>query len=317
MSTALAAAIAEHIDHLRVLRRSPATTLAATRQDLDRFLEFAAERGLDDPARVDVHAVRAFVARRSRLGLSPVSVRRELSTLRSFFRARCRRHGLPANPAADVRAPKAARRLPSAFGAEPLNAALDQPVAAGDPRALCDRALAELLYSCGLRLGELQPLRLEQFDAGLTELRVTGKGGKTRVLPVGSAAQAALRDWLAVRPATADGALFPGRGGAPMSRAAIGQRLKAWARRSGLDGRVHPHRFRHAFATHLLEGSGDLRAVQELLGHANLATTQIYTHLDFDRLARVYDQAHPRAGRAVEKITDVAEQQPGDAKISQ
>ena len=317
MSTALAAAVAEHLDHLRVVRRAPAATLAATRQDLDRFLEFAAERGLDDPARVDVHAVRAFVARRSRLGLSPVSVRRELSTLRSFFRARCRRHGMAANPAADVRAPKAARRLPSAFAAEPLNEALNQSATQTDARALCDRALAELLYSCGLRLGELQPLRLEQFDAGFTELRVTGKGGRTRVLPVGSAARAALQDWLAVRPATASGAVFPGRGGEPMSRTAIGQRLKAWARRSGLDGRVHPHRFRHAFATHLLESSGDLRAVQELLGHANLATTQIYTHLDFERLARVYDQAHPRAGHAGASAKDVAEQHAGDAKISQ
>lgn len=313
MTTVLAAAVAEHLDHLRVVRRAPATTLAGTRQDLDRFLEFAAERGVDDPARVDVHAVRAFVARRSRLGLSPVSVRRELSTLRSFFRARCLRHGLPANPAAEVRAPKAPRRLPSAFGAEPLNAALDHPIDDDRPRTLRDRALAELLYSCGLRLGELQPLHWEQFDAGLTELRVTGKGGKTRVLPVGRAAREALLDWRQAGPA-GSGAVFPGRRGAPMSRAAIGRGLKDWARRSGLDGRVHPHRFRHAFATHLLESSGDLRAVQELLGHANLATTQVYTHLDFDRLARVYDQAHPRAGRGMSG-PDVAEQQAGDAKI--
>ncbi|MDP3859694.1 MAG: tyrosine recombinase XerC [Stagnimonas sp.] len=311
--SALEAAVAEHLDYLRVVRRAPRATLAGSRQDLQRFLEFATERGLADPAKVDVHAVRAYVARRSRLGLAPVSVRRELSSLRGFFRALCRNGLLPANPAADVRAPKAPRRLPSAFEAEPLNAALDQ---VPDGELECrDRAMAELLYSCGLRLGELQPLRLDQFDAGLTELRVTGKGGKTRVLPVGRQAREALQAWLALRrsPAGAGAALFPGRGGEPLSRTAIAGRLKAWGRRSGLDGRVHPHRFRHAFATHLLENSGELRAVQELLGHANLATTQVYTHLDFERLARVYDSAHPRARQ--KSVPDVAEQQAGDDKI--
>lgn len=311
--TALEAAVAEHLEYLQVVRRAPRATLAGSRQDLQRFLEFAGERGLESPAQVDVHAVRAFVARRSRLGLSPASVRRELSTLRSFFRALCRRQGLPANPAAEVRAPKALRRLPSAFEAEPLNAALDRlPGSALDCR---DRAIAELLYSCGLRLGELQPLRWSQFDAGLTELRVTGKGGKTRVLPVGAPARAALEAWQGLQESAPgrDTPVFPGRDGEPLSRTAIAGRLKGWARRVGLEGRVHPHRFRHAFATHLLESSGELRAVQELLGHANLATTQIYTHLDFERLARVYDGAHPRARDPA--AGDVAEQQGGDDKI--
>jgi len=313
-ATALEAAAAEYLDYLHVVRRAPPTTLAGSRQDLQRFLEFAAERGLQDPAKVDVHAVRAYVARRSRQGLAPVSVRRELSSLRSFFRGLCRNGVLQANPAADVRAPKAPRRLPSAFEAEPLNLALDQPA---DGTLECrDRAMAELLYSCGLRLGELQPLQWSQFDAGFSELRVTGKGGKTRVLPVGRQAREALQAWLALRPIPSPGggdAVFPGRDGAPLSRSAIAGRLKAWARRVGLEGRVHPHRFRHAFATHLLEGSGELRAVQELLGHANLATTQIYTHLDFERLARVYDGAHPRA--RTKTAPDVAEQHPGDDKI--
>lgn len=312
--TALAAAVAAHLEYLQVVRRAPRSSLAGSRQDLQRFLEFAVERGLDNPAKIDVHAVRAYVARRSRLGLAPVSVRRELSSLRSFFRALCRNGVLQANPAAEVRAPKAQRRLPSAFEAEPLNNALNQlPDGALECR---DRAMAELLYSCGLRLGELQPLQMQQFDAGLGELRVTGKGGKTRVLPVGRQAREALQAWLAVRAPPPPGlgdAVFPGRAGEPLSRSAIAGRLKLWARRAGLEGRVHPHRFRHAFATHLLEASGELRAVQELLGHANLATTQIYTHLDFERLARVYDGAHPRARTKIEP--DVAEQHPGDDKI--
>ncbi|ROH93038.1 tyrosine recombinase XerC [Stagnimonas aquatica] len=295
LATELATSVNAYLEYLQVVRRTPASSLAGRRQDLQRFLEFARERGLERVEQIDVHSVRAYVARRSRLGLAPVSVRRELSSLRSFLQAQCRNGLLLANPAAEVRSPKVARRLPSAFEAEPLNVALDQePDGALEAR---DRAMAELLYSCGLRLGELQPLQLGQFDAGLSELRVTGKGGKTRVLPVGAQARAALAAWLALRPGGqgAGAALFPGRDGEPLSRSAIAGRLKLWARRAGLAGRVHPHRFRHAFASHLLEGSGDLRAVQELLGHANLATTQIYTHLDFDRLARVYDQAHPRA----------------------
>lgn len=294
-ATELATDIAAYLEYLQVVRRAPASSLAGRRQDLQRFLEFADERGLARVEQIDVHALRAYVARRSRLGLAPVSVRRELSSLRSFLQAQCRTGRLLANPAAEVRSPKVARRLPSAFEAEPLNAALDQE-SEGALEAR-DRAMAELLYSCGLRLGELQPLQLGQFDAGLSEVRVTGKGGKTRVLPVGAQARSALAAWLAVRPGGQGGgqALFPGRDGEPLSRSAIAGRLKLWAQRAGLAGRVHPHRFRHAFATHLLEGSGDLRAVQELLGHANLATTQIYTHLDFERLAKVYDQAHPRA----------------------
>lgn len=304
--------MAAHLENLRVLRRAPANSLAASRQDLERFAEFARERGLQRVTSVDVHAVRAYVAGRSRQGLAPLSLRRELSSLRSFLRGQCRLGVLAANPAQDVRAPKAARRLPSAFEAEPLNAALDQPDQ--DPLASRDRAMAELLYSCGLRLSELQTLQLDQLNAAFDELRVTGKGSKTRVLPVGAQARAALAAWLSQRPALTgvEQPLFPGRDGRPLSRSAIAGRLKAWARRSGLEGRVHPHRFRHAFATHLLEGSGDLRAVQELLGHANLATTQIYTHLDFERLSRVYDQAHPRARK---KSPDVAGQQDGDDKI--
>jgi integrase/recombinase XerC len=291
----LGAAIAAYLDHLRVSRRASPATLAGVGGDLQRFLETALAQRRDTVAAIDVHCVRAHLARRRRLGLSAVTLRRELSSIRGFFREQCRLGVIAANPASDVQGPKVRRALPGTFERDALQHALDQPAPQGTTFQR-DHALAELFYSCGLRLGELQPLRWAQFDAGMTEVRVLGKGSKARVVPVGSAARQALASWHAVLggPA-AQMPVFPGRAGAPLSRPAIAVALRRWARQTGLAGRVHPHRFRHAFATHLLEASSDLRAVQELLGHANLATTQIYTHLDFDRLAKVYDAAHPRA----------------------
>ena len=300
----LAQAIAAHLERLRVEKRAPVATLTATRGDLARFSEFAASRSLGTPEQVDVHHLRAYVAQRSRAKKQAVTVRRELSTLRSFFKALNQRGLLAHNPALQLRAPKVHRKLPSTFEKDPLNAALDQPL--GEARhALRDAAMAELLYGCGLRLSELHGLTLGQLGEG--ELRVLGKGSKVRLLPVGRKAQAALQAWLAERAgregmaATANAPVFPGRGNQPLSKTAIANGLRQWALRSGLSGRVHPHRFRHAFATHLLEESGDLRAVQELLGHANLATTQIYTHLDFEKLLQVYDAAHPRATKESSK----------------
>lgn len=291
-TTPLAAAVADYADWLRVARRASPHTVAATQRDLLRFVETASERGITSPEKTDVHLVRAFVARRRRLGMAASSVQRELSSVRSFFRHLCRHGKASVNPAADVRAPKSTRKLPGTFEKDALVGALDHVGSqASHPR---DHAIAELFYSCGLRLAELQTLRLDHFDAELTEVRVTGKGSKTRIVPVGSKAREALQGWLATTQSRA-GPLFTGRRGAALSRSAIALGLKRWAAAAGLVGRVHPHRFRHAFATHLLEESADLRAVQELLGHANLATTQIYTHLDFERLATVYDAAHPRA----------------------
>lgn len=293
-ATPLAAASSDYVEWLRVAKRASPHTVEATRRDLARFTETAAERGVTAPEKVDVHLVRAFVARRRRLGLSGKSVQRELSSLRSLFRHLCRTGRMRVNPVADVRAPKSARKLPGTFEKDALGSALDmQEGQTAHPR---DHAIAELLYSSGLRLAELQTLTPGQFDAGFTEVRVTGKGSKTRIVPVGSKAREALQAWLAQAPPPLPSSpLFAGRGGAALSRSAIAQGLKRWAAAAGLAGRVHPHRFRHAFASHLLEESSDLRAVQELLGHANLSTTQIYTHLDFDRLAKVYDAAHPRA----------------------
>ena len=293
-ATPLAAAAADYAEWLRVTKRASPHTVSATQRDLARFVETAAERGVVAADQVDVHLVRRFVARRRKLGLSASSVQRELSSVRSLFRHLCRLGQARINPAADVRAPKSSRKLPGTFEKDALGSALNSNAAqALHPR---DHAIAELLYSCGLRLAELQTLTLGQFDAGLTEVRVTGKGNKTRIVPVGSKARDALQAWLASRAlAPPQQPLFIGQRGAALSRSAIAQGLKRWATAAGLVGRVHPHRFRHAFATHLLEESADLRAVQELLGHANLTTTQIYTHLDFERLAKVYDAAHPRA----------------------
>lgn len=292
-ATSLAAAAADYAEWLKVARRASPHTVEATQRDLLRFAETASERGVTTPEKVDVHLVRAFVARRRKLGMAATSVQRELSSVRSFFRHLCRHGKASVNPAADVRAPKSVRKLPGTFEKDTLASALDHNDAqATHPR---DHAIAELFYSCGLRLAELQTLTVGQFDAGLTEVRVTGKGSKTRIVPVGSKARQALQAWLAANPSVMTGPVFRGRRSAALSRSAIALGLKRWAVSAGLAGRVHPHRFRHAFATHLLEESADLRAVQELLGHANLSTTQIYTHLDFERLATVYDAAHPRA----------------------
>ena len=306
-----------------VEQRAPANTLTAVQRDLQRLLEIAAEYHVHTVQAIDVHLLRRFVARRRKLGIAARSVQRELSSVRAFLRALCRSGELAANPAEQLRAPKGPRKLPSAFDREPLLAALDQSTPALPPRADVhlhrrDVALAELFYSSGLRLAEVQTLTLGQFDSAFGEVRVTGKGGKTRIAPVGEPARDALQQWLALRPhyardsAGADAPVFVGRDGRAMSRGAIQQRIKTWAQRSGLAGRVHPHRFRHAFATHLLEESGDLRAVQELLGHANLATTQIYTHLDFDRLSRVYDAAHPLAQNRREKENVAKQHDDGD-----
>jgi len=313
-ATPLAAAVAEYVEWLRVGKRASVHTVEATQRDLARFIEIAAERGLSAPESVDVHLVRAFVARRRRLGLSAASVQRELSSLRSLFRHLCRRGVVSVNPAADVRAPKSTRKLPGTFEKDALGSALDAREA--QMAHARDHAVAELLYSCGLRLAELQTLTWQQFDAGFTEVRVTGKGSKTRIVPVGSKAREALVQWQAHQPGQGAQPVFLGRRGAALSRTAIAEGLKRWAAAAGLVGRVHPHRFRHAFATHLLEESSDLRAVQELLGHANLATTQIYTHLDFDRLARVYDAAHPRAENAPPDSENVAGQHNSGAKIA-
>ena len=287
--------IEEFLSHLQVERRMSANTLDAYRRDLDALQAWAGTQGATDPARLDATQLRAFIAAEHRRGLSPKSLQRRLSACRSFF-AWLLKHGrVAANPAAGIRAPKAPRKLPQVLDADEAVKLVEVPTDA--PLGLRDRALLELFYSSGLRLSELCGLRWNALDLAGGFVQVTGKGNKQRIVPVGSHARAALQAWHDEQHAPADACVFPGRGGAPISQRAVQMRIKQLAQRQGLFKHVHPHMLRHSFASHILESSGDLRGVQELLGHADISTTQIYTHLDFQHLARVYDAAHPRAKR--------------------
>jgi integrase/recombinase XerC len=288
---------------LRNERRLSRHTSAAYRRDLAAFVAWCAKAGLTGWSELDEQHLRNFAAASHRSGLAPRSIQRRLSALRTFFGFLIREGALKRSPAVEVRAPKGAKRLPQALDVDRMARLLDAPVAARPALAgldARDRAILELFYSSGLRLAELVGLDLPDLDLADRTVRVLGKGGKTRIVPVGSQAGAALAAWLKERPALAaagERAVFVGRNGGRLGVRAVQLRVDAWARRHGLDVRVHPHLFRHSFATHLLESSHDLRGVQELLGHANIATTQVYTHLDFQHLARIYDEAHPRARR--------------------
>jgi integrase/recombinase XerC len=239
-----------------------------------------------------------FAARAHAGGLSPRSVQRRLSAVRGFFNYLLRERVVTSNPALDVRAPKAAKRLPGTLDVDQINQLLDIPCE--DVLAVRDRAIMELFYSSGLRLDELVSLDHGQLDLADRTVRVLGKGRKQRIVPVGRKAEEALRAWLKERGSLASSgetAVFVGRNGSRLGHRAVQLRIAYWARRKGLPAHVYPHLFRHSFATHLLESSKDLRGVQELLGHADISTTQIYTHLDFAHLARTYDASHPRAKR--------------------
>ncbi len=238
-------------------------------------------------------SVRAHVAAAHRGGLSGKSIARRLSAIRSFYRFLIREGRAHFNPADGVRAPKSPRKLPYVLDADEMNAFLDLPEDA--PLSLRDKAMFELFYSSALRLSELCALRWEAYDAQDALLRVLGKGARTRVVPVGSKAAEALAAWRAERGGDANDPIFPGRAGNTIGPRSVQARLKYWAQRQGVWKRMHPHLLRHSCASHLLESSGDLRGVQEMLGHSDIATTQIYTHLDYQHLARVYDNAHPRA----------------------
>ncbi|MEY4760728.1 MAG: hypothetical protein RLZZ200_584, partial [Pseudomonadota bacterium] len=254
--------------------------------------------GLGDWAEVDGQHIRRFAARSHAGGLSPRSVQRRLSAVRSFYRFLIREGLVKHNPGIDVRAPKSAKRLPRTLDADQMGRLLDQKP--DEPLGVRDLAIMELLYSSGLRLAELVSLDLSSLDLADHTVRVIGKGNKTRIVPVGSKARDALEGWLAERAGLASPdtqALFVGRNGRRLGARAVQLRVASVSRQQGLQVGVHPHLFRHSFATHLLESSHDLRGVQELLGHSDISTTQVYTHLDFQHLARIYDDAHPRARR--------------------
>lgn len=294
----LAAAIDPFLDYLRYERATSPATADAYRRDLAGFVRFATGEGLTAWTDIDPETVRRFVGSEHRRGLSGRSLGRCLAALRALYRWLLREGVVESDPAAGLRAPGSGRPLPHVLQVEEVERLLAVP---GDSTlARRDRALLELFYSAGLRLAELATLDIDGIDLDDGLARVAGKGRRTRFAPIGGPARAALRDWLAARPRWADAnehALFVSARGGRLSRRAIQARVAHWARRLGLPHHVHPHMLRHSFATHLLESGGDLRAVQELLGHASISTTQVYTHLEFSRLAEVYEQAHPRARR--------------------
>lgn len=286
------------LDHLALERRLSAHTVAGYRRDIACLAEFCDREGISGWSGLQTHHLRRFAAASHGAGLDPRSIQRRLSGARSFFKYLIREGELTHNPAVGVSAPRAARRLPTTLDPDQMASLL--AIQGDDPPSVRDRAMLELLYSSGLRLAELVGLDLGDMSLDDGVVRVTGKGRKTRLVPVGRAAREAIREWLRTRTrlvAHDEVAMFIGARGRRISPRAVQRRVSYWAQRSGLGQRVHPHLFRHSFATHVLESSGDLRAVQEMLGHANISTTQIYTHLNFQHLAQSYDKAHPRARR--------------------
>jgi integrase/recombinase XerC len=288
--------------HLRDERRLSPQTCLHYRRDLQQLDAYRRAHGLADWRALDAQHVRAFAAARHRAGLSGRSIQRLLSAVRSFYRYLVREGEAGHDPAAEVRAPKSPRRLPQVLDVDQTAALL--AVDGDDALLTRDRAVFELIYSSGLRLAETVRLDLTDIDFAEGLVRVTGKGSKTRIVPVGRQAREAVQAWLRLRPGFAGAeqrALFVSRRGSRLSPRAIQARLMRLTVLQGLGRPVHPHMLRHSFASHLLESSGDLRAVQELLGHADIGTTQIYAHLDFQHLAKVYDTAHPRARRKTGK----------------
>ena len=295
------------LNHLRDERRLSAHTISAYRRDLEKFTDFLTRREITTLRQLVIAQARMFPAQLNQSGLSSRSIQRALSAVRTLYRYLLRESKVAINPFLTARdvghrqaviAPRAERRLPPTLSIEEI-----AQLVTIDPRTDLDRrdrAILELFYSSGLRLAELSGLDLGDLDLGDAMVRVMGKGAKTRIVPIGGYAREAVLAWLNVRPACAresEQALFVNRNGTRLGARAIQQRVAVWAQRQGLGRRVHPHMLRHSFASHLLESSSDLRAVQELLGHADISTTQVYTHLDFQHLAQVYDNAHPRARR--------------------
>lgn len=281
---------------LRNQRRLSPHTLKGYQHNLNNLIGYCVRENISDWTEIDDHHIRSYISLRHRKGLSGRSLQRELSSFRTFFNFLLSESVISSQPAKNVRAPKAPRKLPVILDTDQALRLME--VDTKDPLAVRDKAMLELFYSSGLRLSELVGLNLEDVDLKDGLVLVLGKGNKTRMLPVGQHAIKAIQAWLQIRGqlcAPDQLALFVARHGRRLSPRSIQKRVRQWANVQGIDMTVHPHMLRHSFASHILESSGDLRAVQELLGHASIATTQIYTHLDFQHLTKVYDQAHPRA----------------------
>jgi integrase/recombinase XerC len=287
----------DFLHYLAQEKRMSAHTISNYQRDLKQLLIFLQTNELKSWSSIRSSHIRQFIVKRHQQGLAGRSIQRALSAIRSFYRFLIREGLAENNPAQAVQAPKSEKRLPSTLDVDQMNALLDGTQAVGFI-ACRDRAIMELFYSSGLRLAELVSLNVRDVDISDHLVYVTGKGDKSRVIPVGALAIKALNLWLVERDKLTffeQTALFISRQGRRLGVRSVQKRLEHWGKKQGISDKVHPHRLRHAFASHMLEASGDLRAVQELLGHADISTTQIYTHVDFQHLANVYDAAHPRA----------------------
>lgn len=288
--------VARITQFLGTLQHLSEHTKKSYQRDLTVLLEFANAHDVSQWSELDGRKIRSFVAWRHRQGIGGRTLQRNLSATRAFYRYLLGEGVVENNPTVGVRAPKSPKKLPKLLDVD--QAAQLVEIDDKDPLAIRDKAIWELMYSSGLRLSELVMLNIDSLDLADAMVTVTGKGNKQRVIPVGRRARDAIKQWLACRPVMVDDgevAVFVSQRGTRISCRSIQQRLKQWAIKQGLTNHVNPHMLRHSFASHLLESSGDLRAVQELLGHADISTTQVYTHLDFQHLANVYDDAHPRA----------------------
>lgn len=284
-------------DHLKTEKRLSPHTVSNYSRDLDQFYQYCELQDVKHWRECHVFFMRTFIATKYRKGLSGRSIQRHLASIRSFFNFLVREAVIKNNPMIGLSAPKSERKLPSPLDVDQVSQLLENNNS-DDPLITRDLAMLELMYSSGLRLAELVSLNINDIDFKEAVVPVTGKGRKTRIVPVGKIALQRLRQWCSVRDnycASDQVALFVSLRGCRISVRTVQQRFKIWGIKKGLDSHLHPHRLRHSFASHLLESSGDLRAVQELLGHSDISTTQIYTHLDFQHLAEVYDRAHPRA----------------------
>ena len=286
------------LHHLETEKRFSANTVASYRRDLESLEKYCLDQKITVWRNLKTHHLRTYTAKIFSRGLGPRSIQRRLSGIRSFMNYLLREGLIKSNPASGIKTPKAPKRLPNVLDVDQINQLLN--IRETSPTSLRDKAILELLYSSGLRLSEL--VNLNPIDLNLKDksLMVTGKGGKTRLVPIGQKAIEAVNQWLDVRSKLAktdEEALFVGTKGVRLGQRAVQARITHWGKKNGIQQGVYPHLLRHSFATHLLEASGDLRAVQELLGHKDISSTQIYTHLDFQHLAETYDKAHPRSGK--------------------
>ncbi len=294
--------LADFFDQLTVEKRASKHTVKSYRRDIGYLSGYCTDNSINHWIDLKQTDIRTHIASRHRQGISSSSLQRELSAIRSFYNFLLKKRIAETNPAQHIKAPRQARKLPKALDVDQIHGLLE--AGTNSPLEIRDLAMFELFYSSGLRLNELATLDLNDLDLPDQSLLVrSGKGGKSRILPIGSKAVMAINNWLPERLKSAvvsEPALFVSNRGTRLVPRSIELRLEQWCKKKGIAEHIHPHMLRHSFASHLLESSQDLRAVQELLGHSNISTTQIYTHLDFQHLADVYDKAHPRAKKKSE-----------------